>query len=259
MQPVEASPALCIVLHDVSPATWPACARLLAMIDGLGRIPVTLLVVPDYHRRGRIDRDPSFLQAIERRLAKGDEVALHGYHHLDDQAAPRGATNWLRRRVYTAGEGEFAALSGAAAAARLERGLELLQGLSWPVHGFVAPAWLLSEGARAALSQLPFAYTSTLRALHRLPGWQACVSPSLVYSVRSPVRRALSRSWNDRLFARLRHRAAPLRLGLHPADAHHQSVVRHWRHLIEQALPQRRPMTKQGWLEAAACTAPAFG
>ena len=222
------------------------------MIDGVGSIPVTLLVVPDYHRRGRIDRDPPFLRAVEQRLAKGDEVALHGYYHLDDQAASLGPAAWLRRRVYTAGEGEFAALSKDEAAARLERGVKLLQGLGWPVHGFVAPAWLLSAGSRAALSQLPFTYTTTLRAIHRLPDWQTYVSPSLVYSVRSPVRRALSRSWNDRLFTRLGQRPAPLRLGLHPADAHHQLVVHHWQYLIEQALQQRRPMTKQGWLEGLA-------
>jgi predicted deacetylase len=229
------------------------------MIDGLGRIPVTLLVVPDYHRRGRIDRDPPFLRAVEQRLAKGDEVALHGYYHLDDQATPLGPTAWLRRRFYTAGEGEFAALSSAEAAARRERGLKLLQGLGWPVHGFVAPAWLLSAGSRAALPELPFAYTTTWRAIHRLPDWQTCVSPSLVYSVRSPVRRALSRSWNDWLFTRLRQRPAPLRLGLHPADARYHSVVHHWQHLIEQALPHRHPMTKYGWLEASACAAPVFG
>jgi predicted deacetylase len=165
----------------------------------------------------------------------------------------------LRRRVYTAGEGEFAALGRPEAATRLECGLKLLQGQGWPVHGFVAPAWLLSEGARAALAHLPFTYTTTLRAIHRLPDWQACGSPSLVYSVRSPLRRALSRYWNDRLLNRRRNHPAPLRISLHPADARHQDVVLHWQYLIEQALQQRRPMTKQGWLEASACAAPVSG
>jgi len=229
------------------------------MIDGLGDIPVTLLVVPDYHRRGRIDGDPPFLRAVERRLARGDEVALHGYYHWDDQATPRIPTDWLRRRVYTAGEGEFAALHADQAAARLERGVKLLQGLGWPVYGFVAPAWLLSAGSRSALSQLPFTYTTTLRAIHRLPDWQACLSPALAYSVRSPLRRALSRVWNDRLFTRFGQHPAPLRFCLHPADAHHPFVVHHWQNLIERALPLRRPMTKQACVEVSACAAAAFG
>ena len=43
---------LCIALHDVAPATWPRCERLLAMLDGIGARAVTLLVVPDFHRGG---------------------------------------------------------------------------------------------------------------------------------------------------------------------------------------------------------------
>lgn len=229
------------------------------MIDGIGRIPVTLLVVPDYHRRGRIDRNPAFLRAIEQRLARGDEVALHGYYHLEDQVVVSGATDWLRRRIYTAGEGEFSALNATEAATRLLRGLELLHTLGWPVQGFVAPAWLLSAGTRTTLAELPFAYTTTLRAMHRLPDWQSCIAPSLVYSVRSRARRAVSRSWNDRLFARLRLNPAPLRLGLHPADARHPAVVHHWQYLIQQALLQRHPMTKHACLEATVCAAAGLG
>lgn len=229
------------------------------MIDGIGCIPITLLVVPDYHRRGRIDRNPEFLRAIEQRLARGDEVALHGYYHLDDQVVSSRVTDWLRRRVYTAGEGEFSALNATEAATRLLRGLELLHALGWPVKGFVAPAWLLSTGTRTALAELPFAYTTTLRAIHRLPDWQSSVAPSLVYSVRSRGRRTLSHAWNNRLFARLRPNPEPLRLGLHPADARHPAVVHHWQRLIEQALVQRHPMTKHAWSEAMACAAAVLG
>ena len=229
------------------------------MIDAIGRIPVTLLVVPDYHRRGRINRHPEFLRAIEQRLARGDEVALHGYYHLDDQVMAPRAADWWRRRVYTAGEGEFSVLNATEAAVRLLRGLEMLHALGWPVQGFVAPAWLLSAGTRTALVDLPFTYTTTLRAIHLLPDWQSCVAPSLVYSVRSRVRRALSRAWNERLFARLPLNPAPLRLGLHPADARHPAVVHHWQCLIQQALIQRHPMTKYAWLEATACAAAVLG
>ncbi len=252
MPRAEATTALCVSLHDVSPATWPECARLLSMLDTLGPMPVTLLVVPDYHRRGRIDHDSQFLRAMERRLAAGDEVALHGYYHLDDGAPPRGPAAWLQRKIYTAGEGEFAALSNTEAGNRLEQGLALMQRLGWPVYGFVAPAWLLSSGSCAALSQLPFSYTTTLRAIHRLSDRRRIASPSLAYSVRGPLRRLVSRSWNTWLFAQLRHRETPLRLGLHPADVRHQSVVRHWQEIIELALQYRRPMTKQHWIETSA-------
>src|SRR3569623_827832 len=148
--PVAEQPALCIALHDVAPATWPACRRLLALVDELGPVPVTLLVVPDYHHRGRVTGDPSFIRAIEARLARGDEVVVHGYHHLDEARNTASPLQWIKRHVYTQSEGEFAAIDEAEAHARLMRGWEMLAiELGWPVAGFVAPAWLLGRGAGA--------------------------------------------------------------------------------------------------------------
>lgn len=246
-----AEPALCVSLHDVAPATWPACRRLLAMLDGIGPLPVSLLVVPDYHHRGCVDHDPAFVRAIEARIARGDEVVLHGYHHLDERVPGSQPLDWLQRRVYTAGEGEFAALAAADAHHRLLRGWDMLTGrLHWPIAGFVAPAWLLGPGARAALTQLPFRYTTTLRSIYRLPDWHETAAPSLVYSVRSAWRRALSRRWNRWLYSRSANLPL-LRAGLHPADADHPDVVDDWRALLQHALEQRRPLTKRDWVEGA--------
>ncbi|HEY0229715.1 MAG TPA: DUF2334 domain-containing protein, partial [Dokdonella sp.] len=120
---------LCIAVHDVAPATWPQCAALLALLDEFGAPPVTLLVVPDYHHRGRADADIGFRRAIEGRLARGDEIALHGYFHLDDGPPPRTPGDWLRRRQLTAGEGEFAALSDEHAGRRIAAGLDMFERL----------------------------------------------------------------------------------------------------------------------------------
>lgn len=250
MPPAEiARPAVCVVLHDVAPATWPECARLLDMIDACGKVPVTLLVVPDYHHRGGIAADPDFRRAIEARLARGDELALHGLHHLDDSGPPpRGPLAWATRRLYTAAEGEFAALDAATAERHMRAGLAQFAALDWPVRGFVAPAWLMSPGTRAALGRLPFAYTSTRRALYRLPDWREHLSPSLVWSVRSAWRRGASRIVNEAQALRLRQ-APLLRLGLHPADAAHPAAVAFWRRTLRQALDGREAMTKTAWLE----------
>lgn len=247
MPPAEAA-ALCLSLHDVAPATWPECRRLLEMLDGIGPLPVTLLAVPDYHRGGPLERDRAFLAAVEGRLARGDEVALHGYHHLDRGPPPAGPLEWLRRQVYTAGEGEFAALAEAEAAALVERGLALMGRLGWPVAGFVAPAWLLGNGARATLARSPLRYTTTRQGIYRLPDWQETRASSLVYSVRAGWRRTLSRGWNARLFEGQRARPL-LRISLHPADARHPEVIAYWRRLITRALEGRRPLTKRQWIE----------
>src|SRR6185369_14504453 len=79
--PPTLRPALCISIHDVAPATWADCARLLEALAPLGPLPLTLLVVPDYHRQGAAV--PGWYRhAVERRLEMGDELALHGWNHL---------------------------------------------------------------------------------------------------------------------------------------------------------------------------------
>lgn len=246
----SAEHAVCVSVHDVAPATWPQCERLVDMLDALGSVPLTLLVVPNFHRRGGIEQAPDFVRAIERRLARGDEVALHGYFHLDESPPPRGLGDWIRRRVLTQCEGEFAALEGGEAHRRLERGLEMMHRLNWPVRGFVAPAWLLSAGTRAALSASPLLYTTTRTGLYRLPDWDFQTCPALTYSARSGWRRAMSKIVVEGQAAATRSQAL-LRIALHPVDARHESVVAHWRNLLERVLATRRPMTKAAWAARA--------
>src|SRR5438045_146966 len=97
------------VVHDVAPSTWAECSTLLRMLDGLGAVPVTLLVVPHYHYRDPITRDRRLIAALDQRLARGDELALHGYHHRDDEPPPRTLGGFIERRLLTRAEGEFAA------------------------------------------------------------------------------------------------------------------------------------------------------
>lgn len=244
--------AVSVVLHDVSPHTWPACERLLEAVDAVTPVPVTLLVVPDYHRLGGIERFPEFLKAIEGRRARGDEVCVHGLVHLDESPSPRSLRGWFMRHVYTAGEGEFAALCRDEAGRRLEEGWRRFHALGWKPRGFVAPAWLMGRGTYSALREGPFVYTSTRRAIVLLPGQVRLAAPSLVWSVRSPWRRRLSAILNDRLLRRVL--AAPeryplLRLGLHPVDAAHPDAVSFWQHALREALRHgREPLTKGEWV-----------
>src|SRR5262249_3238244 len=126
---------LCIELHDVAPATWPRCERLLALIDAGGRPPATLLAVPNYHGQGALRRSPTLVRTLQRRIDHGDEIVLHGYFHHDDAAPARSPQAWLRRNVLTAGEGEFAALPRDEAARRIRRGWRELRDLFCPLRG----------------------------------------------------------------------------------------------------------------------------
>lgn len=243
--PPPLPPALCVSIHDVAPATWTDCARLLDALATLGPPPLTLLVVPDYHRQGSA-LPGRYRDALERRLAAGDELALHGWCHLDEGPPPAGVRDWLRRQVYTAGEGEFAALSAAEAARRLDAGRAWFAAQGWPLAGFVAPAWLLGPGAWQALAQPVahrprFAYTTTLRVFHSFVPQRTLSADCVVYSARSSVRRAASLAWN----ARPRDRSAPLlRIALHPADASHPTLLRQALRHLQDELLEREAMTK---------------
>jgi len=129
----EVGPAVALVVHDVAPRTWPECAQLLQMLDDLGARPVTILVVPHYHYRDPIAKDARFIAALDRRLARGDELALHGFHHRDDEPPPRTLRGFVERRMLTRAEGEFAALNEASAAWRLAHGIEAFRALRYMV------------------------------------------------------------------------------------------------------------------------------
>jgi predicted deacetylase len=235
-----------IVVHDVAPATWLQCQALLRMVDALGAPPVTLLVVPHFHRGVHARESTAFVDALGARVARGDELALHGYYHADDAPPPRTPREFIARRVLTRSEGEFAAIADAEANERLARGIALFEEQRWPLAGFVPPAWQLNDATRRALDGTAhrFAYVPVRTGIYRLPGWQLEPTANLCYSPDRRWRRAMSRALIGREWRRARARRL-LRLSLHPLDARFAEVVAHWRALIERALAERRPVTKR--------------
>ncbi|MEW5837569.1 MAG: polysaccharide deacetylase family protein [Pseudomonadota bacterium] len=246
------SPALSVVMHDVAPATWEACSRLLDTLEQVHPAPVSLLVVADYHRRGRIEDDADFLRAMERRQARGDEILVHGLIHLDDSPRPQSLRERFFRRFYTASEGEFCALNHEDALQRMQQAYARFKALGWSTRGFVAPAWLMGEGAQSALRDSAFDYSSTRRELVVMPSGQRFSAPSLVWSVRAAWRRRASAWWNTHLLHKVLRDPAQyplLRLGLHPADVAHPDCVDFWRLALDRAVGAgREPITKGAWL-----------
>ncbi|UST68158.1 polysaccharide deacetylase family protein [Pseudomonas moraviensis] len=243
----EQMKTVCLVLHDVAPSTWADYQPFVEAVDALGNVPMTWLVVPDFHRHDALDANPAFRQVLDARVARGDELALHGYYHDDQEPMPNTPRDWFMRRVYTH-EGEFYRLSREAALTRLHAGLEIFQRYDWPVHGFVAPAWLMSDGTRQALRELPLSYTSDPQHLYRLPDFSAIDAPGLVWSARSAWRRGLSKIVSDQRQQRWRD-APVIRLGLHPVDMRHRFSRDYWLRTLERLLADGRvPLTKIDWL-----------
>src|SRR5262249_15906664 len=77
---LESAHAFRVTIHDVAPATQARCSELISAVERGDRIPMTLLVVPHYHHQ---ESTSAFERWIETRLDAGDELALHGFTHLD--------------------------------------------------------------------------------------------------------------------------------------------------------------------------------
>jgi predicted deacetylase len=234
-----------VSIHDVAPATWPDCLRLVQAIRAVADIPLTWLVVPHYHFRP--ERSAAMEAGLDAALARGDELALHGYSHLDTEANGGGLRARFLRNVYTRREGEFAALSHQEARRRLDLGLDWFAERGWTPSGFVPPAWLLGEGAWQALRESPFAYTTTFSHFHVLHGGAGPVepvkSPSMVYAARNRSGRWLSPRVADATAAMLAD--APLiRFSLHPPDARYPELMRHTQRVLERLLVRRSAVTK---------------
>jgi len=234
----SARPLACVVVHDVADATLDACERLRAAIADVATVPITWLAVPRYHHAAPTDRLEHWLGERSR---AGDELALHGWTHLDD-GTPRGLVDRVRRDVYTRREGEFWALDTDEAARRLAAGCAWFDANGWPLAGFVAPAWLLGRAAWQAVRMQPFQYTATLRHLHLLPEGRRLTSQSIVYSTSSTWRRASSVGWARIVAVQVRSNPL-LRLELHPRDADHAGVRRSWQRILAATLREREAVT----------------
>ena len=224
---------LCVSLHDVAPATLDDCRDTLAFLDSMRVSPVALLVVPDYHGLGRVDKDAGFCRFLHERADRGDEIVLHGFCHQDIARPGRGLRDWLERRVVAASEGEFARLTGDVARLRILRGLAVLRAAGCQPEGFVAPAWLMSPGTQDALESLPFKYCATRDFVLPLGSDHRISAPSLVVSTRGTWRRGLAPVWNQLRLAR-RLASPVIRIALHSRDIRYGAIESLWRRLLGQ-------------------------
>jgi hypothetical protein len=239
--------ALVVSIHDVAPATQPRVTEMLRDLDSLGVTRTSLLVVPDYHRRGRSMADASFCAWLRELQGRGHEVVLHGFFHERLRQPNESSRDKFVTRFYTADEGEFYDLGYEEARARLEEARREFAERDFEPRGFVAPAWLLGAEAERAVIDAGMTYTTTLRRVRDFVARQEFASQSLVYSARSSWRRGVSLGWNRWLFSRLTSNAL-LRLSLHPPDLEHAGIWRQVRAFVAAALRDRTATTYQEWL-----------
>lgn len=208
---------LVVSVHDVAPATAAETARWCADADDLG-IPVSLLVIPGPWRGCALQTSPEYGDVIRERLARGDELVLHGWEH---RAGPEGSP--LRRaagRVMTRGAAEFAALDEAEAARRLDAGRAVLADVGLATDGFTPPGWLASPAADRALARAGFRYTTSHLGVRDLRGGRLHRGFALSHRPGGGIGERIGAAMLATLARRIARSGGLVRVALHPDDRH---------------------------------------
>jgi len=231
---------LLVSIHDVSPGRLKDVIGLRNWLAERGVASPTLLVVPHHHRAEPWSAHPGAAGTLRYLASCGDEILLHGLVHQETEPAEAGSlTTRLQARFLTAGEGEFLRLSEADAASRLTCGWSTLESLGLRPAGFVAPAWLYSEGTRRALAARgPVVYEDNLY-LCRADG-RRLRSPVLALSTRRADRLLLSVLWCEALSHTVA-RAPVARIALHPPDLHSPLGLEVLGRILGRLLATHRP------------------
>lgn len=206
-------------IHDVGPKferEVDGLADRLAHLLGGPRF--AMLVVPDHWDEAPLSRSPAFRRKLRDWSEAGVEMFLHGWRHRDD-SVHHGRLATIRARHMTAGEGEFLGLARAEACRRMQAGRAIVEdAIARPVAGFIAPAWLYGDGARAALVDEGFALAEDhFRVWRPADGRILARGPVITWASRSRTRIASSLAFAT-LAQRVLHALPVVRIAVHPGD-----------------------------------------
>src|SRR6266516_1948236 len=239
--------SLVVSLHDVAPSTQRVANNIILELARRGVVTCSLLVVPDYHHQGLFTKDSQFVSWLRNLEADGYEVVIHGYCHRRPRRPNETMRDKFLTRFYTNDEAEFYDLDYKEAFRRITAALDEFRAHGLKPRGFVAPAWLLSTEAERAARDAELEYTTRLRTVRDFRSGEEFPVRSIVYSVRSSWRRAISRAWNATLF-RLLKSSPLLRISIHPSDYSHPAIWRQIVDLIDAAIGSRTATTYQDWI-----------
>jgi predicted deacetylase len=213
-------------IHDVGPHFDREISLLAERFERLlGGTRFAMLVVPDHWGLAPLSAAPAFKRKLRGWAEAGIEMFVHGWFHRD-QSQHAGLSAFKARHM-TAGEGEFLGLSQAEAARRMADGRALIEDvIGNPAAGFVAPAWLYGDGARAALEQSGFALAEDhWRVWRPATGRILARGPVVTWASRSAWRRQSSLAVAALARAGLQHQAV-VRVAAHPGDTAVPALMR---------------------------------
>jgi predicted deacetylase len=274
---------LLVSLHDVTPVHAARLARAEALLQSLAIEEVAYLFVPRFHGVPS-EEDAAFLSWCRAPRAFRVHWMLHGYLHLEFQSppAPRAAPAppaqlaapapqappaphasraqdpsaapgaWWKRRLLTAGEGEFLTLSGDALHERLEQGRDVFRRcLDANPDSFVPPAWLAHPDLQPALRELGFDFTEDHHRIYQLQHARSQRAPVITWATRTLTRRVGSRVVCP-LMSAIWYTQPVLRVALHPHDFDYPATSNNIARVLRRLLRERDAVTYRHTFSAPA-------
>lgn len=206
-------------IHDVGPRFEREVDQLHDRLSThLGGPRFAMLVVPDHWGEAPIRPGTPFATKLRGWADAGVEMFVHGWFHRD--TATHSGVAAFKAKHMTASEGEFLGLDHANALERMQRGKALVEDVTGRAPaGFIAPAWLYSNGAKAALGHAGFALAEDhLRVWSPLRGDTVLTrGPVITWASRSRPRQ-LSSIAAAALLRQALKPARTVRIAVHPGD-----------------------------------------
>ncbi len=240
-----------ISMHDATPFHLSRLEKAEGLFAEMGLSKLTYLLVPQYHGGYLASNDAEFLAWCRKEKPFQVSWHLHGLLHLESDPSVAGqlpgdqgtcARNFgdrFKRKLLTAGEGEFLSLSRESIRSKLETGMEVYRAcIGRGPDGFVAPAWLFNENLIPELNAKGVLVTEDQRRIYRCDSGRSLSSPVVTWATRTPLRKYGSLAVCP-ILARLWSKAPILRIAMHPFDFDHPATVASIRSVLQYALRDR--------------------
>lgn len=238
-------PGLVVSVHDVCPKFFPQVKGIVDELKKVGVITNVLKVVPDYEGKNNILAFPSFLSWLEKQVASGSEIVLHGLTHVRPQSNQRRES--ILKKWLVSGEDEFSDLSETESQRRILEGMKILSSAGFQCSGFTAPTWRLSPPAVEAIKKAGFSYLTTLTAVVDLIRLRRFFSPAFGHQGIQDFLESLMSFGNSLGKFIIMPYLSLIRIVFHPRQVEHPNFKKSMR-LVSKLLPVTEPMTYSRFL-----------
>ena len=205
-----------VSLHDVAPSTAELSRRWLELLETLG-VRASLLVIPGRWNGQELSQSPAFVDWLHAAESRGHEIVQHGLLHTRDKNFASTSNRSRIGQLLGRGCQEFWELPYEEAFKRLIQGKSTMAKCGFQTTGFVAPAWMMSDGTLDALRDTGFQYTNDHT---HLINTQTGAKKFIVVTSQRP-RSLLSLpgvAVTNGIAKYAETRGKPLRIAIHPAD-----------------------------------------